>query len=291
MDIVRLLDDAPAEQPVPDAVDHVAGEPRVLRLDQPVGENGARVQPRREMRALAVGENRRGGRLFGGIEVDDLLFPLVGGLVTDLRKERRHFADPLSAARSHKGEGHGLRQRRRLLALGGAVEIDLGNAEIAAVRHQQLARDLVVGHVVSDGGVNPLVVRLHRVGPQVDGELRLDAQQFAPAHGLVIGKLVPFEQAVDEGAAFGGVRVGQELRRLFGGGEGADDVEVGAPQEDLIGAGPGGLDGELFPVVEDDLVDPAMRREGCGAFEGSDGRAVRRGGGQARRQHQEAKWI
>ena len=111
------------------------------------------------------------------------------------------------AARSHEREGHGLRQRRRLLALDGAVEIDLRHAEVAAVRYQQLARELVVREIVGDGRVDPLVIGLHRVGPEVDGELRLDAQQLAPAHGPVIGKFVAFEQAIDEGGALGGVLV------------------------------------------------------------------------------------
>ena len=82
---------------------------------------------------------------------------------------------------------------------------------------------------------------------------------------------------------------GQELRRFFGGGEGADDVEVGAPQEDFVGAGTGGLDGELFPAIEDDFVDFAARRQRRGGLEGSDGRAVRSRSGKGGGQYRESK--
>ena len=48
---------------------------------------------------------------------------------------------------------------------------------------------------------NPAVIGLRRVGPEVDGKLRLDPQQVAPLHGPVVGELVALQQAVDQGAA------------------------------------------------------------------------------------------
>ena len=62
-----------------------------------------------------VGRGRVGR---GGIEEDDLLLPLAGGLVADLREERRHAGQlivrPLLRPRAHERQRHGLGDAARL---------------------------------------------------------------------------------------------------------------------------------------------------------------------------------
>ena len=115
---------------------------------------------------------------------------------------------------------------------------------------------------------NPVVIGLGGVGPQVDGELRLDAQQVAPLHRPVVGKLVALEQPVDQGGAFVGVRIGEELRRFLRGGQRADDVQVDAPQEYGVGREIGGLDVQAFQAVEHPCVDGRLRGQGRSALIG-----------------------
>ena len=57
-DIVRLVDDAAAQQPIPDAVGDGSGKPRVLGRDQPIGEDFPRVPVGRQLGLLAVREYR-----------------------------------------------------------------------------------------------------------------------------------------------------------------------------------------------------------------------------------------
>ncbi len=134
-DVVRLVDDAASQQPGPDAVHDVAGEPRVIRGDQPVGEDLARILVRGDAGRRAVGKNGRRRRPAGsrfvlaGVEEDDLFLPFARGLVADLGEEGRHGGQPLLGPvlgpSSHEGQRHGLCDGLRLLALDGAVEVDL----------------------------------------------------------------------------------------------------------------------------------------------------------------------
>ena len=127
---------------------------------------------------------------------------------------------------------------------------------------------------------NPAVIGLHRVGPEVDGELRLDPQQVAPLHGPVVGELVALQQPVDQGAAFVGVAVREELRGLLGGGQRADDVQIDAPDKHRVGAEVGRLDAQPLPLGEDQLVDLAVRG-GLGVkFEGGHDSLAGTGGGR-----------
>ena len=69
-DVVRLVDDAASQQPGPDAVHDAAREPRILRGDQPIGEDLPRIPVRGQLdlgsirkdrrQRLAVGRRRRG---------------------------------------------------------------------------------------------------------------------------------------------------------------------------------------------------------------------------------------
>ena len=170
----------------------------------------------------AVGKGRRperfDARLTAGlleIEQDDLFLPFDRGLVRDLRKEGGHarpaLLRPALRPHSHERQRHGLGDGLRLAALHGAVEVHLRVAEVAAAAGEHFADETVVRHVLLDGRANPAVIGLHRVGPEFDGELGLDPQQVAPLHGPVVGELVSLQQAIDQLAAFVGIRILQEL--------------------------------------------------------------------------------
>jgi hypothetical protein len=155
----------------------------------------------------------------------------------------------------------------RLPVLHGAVEVDRRDAEIAAAFGEHLADEAVVGLVLVDGGANPVVIGLRGIGPQVDGELRLDAQQIAPLHGPVVREFVAPEKAIDERAALVGVAVRQELGGLLGGGQRADDVEIDAPEKYRIGAKIRWGNAQALQVGENQLVDFALRGEIGGTVE------------------------
>ena len=85
--------------------------------------------------------------------------------------------------------------------LDGAVEVHRADAEIAAAGGEHFPDELVVRLVLRDGSPDPVVISLRGVGPEIDGELRLDAQNVTPFHRPVIGELVPLQQAVNQDAA------------------------------------------------------------------------------------------
>ena len=75
----------------------------------------------------------------------------------------------------------------------------------------------------------------------------------------------------------------QEVGGLFGGGQGADDVEIGAAEEDGVGGEAGRLDAQLLPVGEDQFVDLALGDEfvaalKCGVQSGGHGGGGEEGG-------------
>ena len=53
--------------------------------------------------------------------------------------------------------------------------------------------------------MNPTGIGLHTVRPEVYRKLGLDAQEIAPFHCPVVGKLLPLHQVVDEITAFVGI--------------------------------------------------------------------------------------
>ena len=62
-----------------------------------------------------------------------------------------------------------------------------------------------------------MLIRLRRIGPEVDREFRFDAQEVAPFHRPVIGKLWPLQQLINQLPAFVfQVGILDELARLLG---------------------------------------------------------------------------
>ena len=195
------MDDATSQQPRPHAIHGVLGEPGILRRRQPLGELDPRILFRTQLQdftAQHLGfDELLGARMPNaaiGIEVDDLLFPLVGRLDRHLGKECRHgevvierpglgWMDVAANAVEpgpHKHQGGRLRKGLRSPARHGPEEIHGRTTEVAAVRCEQLANELIVRLVGQQRLAQPTIVYLHRFRPHVDRILALDPQQVTP---------------------------------------------------------------------------------------------------------------
>ena len=112
------------------------------------------------------------------------------------------------------------------------------------------------------------MVGLGGVGPEVDGELGLDAQQIAPFHGPVVGELRALEQAVDQS---GCVCLGSVSCRNCAASLAVGTVpmtsRIGAAQENGVGAGLRGLNTQLLQFGKNEVVDLVLRSQLNAAFE------------------------
>ena len=130
-----------------------------------------------------------------GSKEDDFLFPFCGLLVADFGEEHRHGIEllfgPLIRPHAQESQGDALGYGGRLFILHGPVKIDLGHAKIAPAGNEQFAGKLVVRHVRAQGRVNPMMIGLGRIGPQIDGKFGFDPEQVAPLHRPVVCKFVP----------------------------------------------------------------------------------------------------
>ena len=197
-----MIDPAP-QQPGPDAVGKAAGEPGILRGDQPIGKGFARILLRRQLDLGSIRKLRLyWSRGLAEIIEDNFLCPLRRGFVADPGEKNRHrrqsLLRPFFRPCPHEGQGDRLRQSLRFLALHRPVEIDWRVSDIAAARDQQFADKLVVRPVFLDSSPDPAMIGLYRIRPQVDGKLGFHPQQVAPFHCPVIGKFIAFQQPVDQ---------------------------------------------------------------------------------------------
>ena len=65
--VVGLVNDAAAVEPVPRAIDDVAGEPGILGVDQPIGKDLAGIAIGRNAGSGAVGKDGAAGATMGGV--------------------------------------------------------------------------------------------------------------------------------------------------------------------------------------------------------------------------------
>ncbi len=99
------------------------------------------------------------------------------------------------------------------------------------------------------------MVDLDAVRPELDRELRLDAEEVAPLERPVVDVLVALEEGVDQPGALVLLSVVEEavdLRRI---GEHTEDVDVDPPEEDLVRAGIRRLDALFYERRENARVD------------------------------------
>ena len=173
---------------------------------------------------------------------------------------------PLIRTRPHERQRHRLRDALRVAVLHGAIKISLADLKIAAAGREQVAYELVVGLVLLDGGSDPAVIRLRRVGPQINGELRLHPQQIAPLHRPVIRKFIARQKLVIELGALVRVAAQDEAAGFAGGWLCANHVQIGAPDKHRVGTEIGRLDVQLFQPVKNELVNFTLRRQLGRAF-------------------------
>ena len=168
--VVGLVNDSPPQQPIPNPIHGVAGEPGILGRREPLSKAQARVVLRGQIQNFAAQQLRLDAFLFPrtpqsalGIEEDDFLFPFVGRLETYFAEERGHahvvvqgpFFRGMAMAAGAAQPGPHENQRRhvgkalRVLIAHGPVVVARSVPEIAAAGGQQLPDKLIVGLVLA----------------------------------------------------------------------------------------------------------------------------------------------
>ena len=110
------------------------------------------------------------------------------------------------------------------------------------------------------------MIGLHRVGPQLDGEFRLDPQEVAPPHRPVVGKFLALQEAIDQLAALTGIRIAQELPGFVGRGQDADEIQVDPAEKDSVGADARRGDSQLLEPAKNQLIEAALGHQLAVAF-------------------------
>ena len=106
--------------------------------------------------------------------------------------------------------------------------------------------------------LQPVVIEQHRLVADVVG--RLDLQQFGPLQHPQFGELLAAEQFVDQLLALVRRLVVHEAVVLLRRRQQADDVDVDAAQERLVGAQLRRGDAQLLQLVVDERVDVVVLR-------------------------------
>ncbi len=263
-DVIRLVDDPSAQQPGPDTIGDIACEPRIVRSDQPIGKDRAGVLARLDLHSDAIGKHSFQGVSCRRIQANDFFFPLGRRLVRYAREESLHTGTaglgPFFQAHPHKRQGHRTRDGGGFLPLNRTIEINLRHAKIAAARSQQLAGKLIVRHVLSNRIVNPAMIGLHRVGPQIDGKFRLDPQQIAPLQRPIVGKLIPPQQGIDQCGTLARTTVLQETAYLLRLRQRAVRIQIHAADKDLVGTQIRGPDALLAQGRHHKSIDTIIAR-------------------------------
>ena len=143
--------------------------------------------------------------------------------------------------------GHIFRHHQRIAF--DEVEIGRGVGEVPALRAEQFSHQLVHRRVGRNCRPEPVVVPVHALPVQNIRNLG-HTQDFGPLHGPQFRKFRPLQKRIDEFRPLFGVRVRQEGGGLFRRGNGAEDVDIGAPHEHLVAAEICCRDPELSQLVE-----------------------------------------
>ena len=142
--------------------------------------------------------------------------------------------------------------------LGRGVQVCRRRLEVAPSSDEQLGRELVQRAVLRHLVLHPGGVREHRL--RVAAVLRVlvvrpDAEQLAPLHRPHVHELGPLQQCVDQCLALLRVLVREERVELLARRRQADQVEVNAAQELLVGTEVRRGEVQLLQLVEDERVD------------------------------------
>ena len=106
------------------------------------------------------------------------------------------------------------------------------------------------------------MIGLHRVGPKIDGKLRLDPQQIAPLQRPIVGKLAPLQQGIDQCGTLARTTVLQETAYLLRLRQRAVHIQIHAPDEDLVGTQIRGPDALLAQGRHHKGIDTIIARSG-----------------------------
>ena len=140
------------------------------------------------------------------IKIDNLLLPLRSGFVSHLREKTGERVEllfrPLVSTLTHERQRHRGRNTMGTAILHGPVKVHLALTKVAAIRHQQCPGEMMERRIRPQVGVDPPVIGLRGIRPELDRKLRLHAQEIAPLHGPVLGELRTLQQDFNQLSAF-----------------------------------------------------------------------------------------
>ena len=138
-------------------------------------------------------------------------------------------------ANAHKGLANGPSDRLGLAFRHSPIEIDLHRTEIAAGCYQQRADESIIGFILFEKRANTALISIDRIGPQVNGELRLHPERITPLHGPVIKEALAEEQLIDQLSILVRALVFNKILSLFHGRQTPPERQIDAPDIDRVG--------------------------------------------------------
>ena len=256
--VVFRLDDAPAEEVLPVAVDEGLGEERILRVGHPVGQQNPGIVLGLQGQRLSAETRRRKhlARAFvaslGRALVVDREDPLVANLVVatddvlaaDAAEERRQaVVIVLTPLFKRVVVATGTLDSQTQEQLRHVFDLLIGLIDFAIPRDGRIVVGVarrgddfpykqVVGLVLIQAGPDPVVERIGRRDRVVGAALV--AQHQVPLVGEVVGIRGRIEQAIDHLGPLLGIGAGQEFGGFRVRGQGSRDINVDAAQERAV---------------------------------------------------------
>ncbi len=145
------------------------------------------------------------------------------------------------------------------------IKIAGGIAERAAARAEQFAHDFIHRLILLKLIAQPLEIK-HGVLVIKAVVLSANLQQLGPFHHPNPHELGAGNQLVDELLALGGRFIGHKDRDGLGGGQPANHIKIGAPDERVVIANAAGRDANFLQLIVHELVD-VIGLELLGEFE------------------------
>ena len=128
----------------------------------------------------------------------------------------------------------------------------------ATLSGEKLAHHGVVGLVLAEAVTQPGVEQIDGLHANARG-IRPD--EITPFHSPMVGIVGLFQQVIHQPGTFIGAAVGEKFLRHFDGGQFADEINGGAPEELFVRAGFGRQDAQLLMPLMHEAVDLIVHRK------------------------------
>ena len=252
--IINRFNDPITQKVRPDHVGEILGEIGILRRSQPFGEHFTAILSlhirdlsSQKFRDYFATGNRVGHITATAVTDDDFsrVFPLLTtnlceeigeAVVVILGPAVERVIVTLGALNTHAHEDLGRVLRNFESIAFDVVVVGLRAFERSTTGSKQLLDDLIERNVAGDFVFQPFVVAKGGLVAESLIVVRANLQQLGPFHHPHLHEFLTTEQFVNELFPF--FRVGglHEFLVIGGGGQQADDVEVGTAEKDLIAA-------------------------------------------------------